>query len=173
MRLVINSLNFVNQALCKSYPSEFISYFHYCRSLRFEDKPDYSYLKRLFRDLFIREGGSLLVWVVRSFKISVQVCFISNFLCQYELLCDGVKELLKKNWKHRELDFSRLCISLSIFSPVMSCKIPLWSLLFFQAISLIMYLIGQYQNTHKSVLMQGHGYVIIKHHHKSLLFIIL
>ncbi|KAA8550737.1 hypothetical protein F0562_002421 [Nyssa sinensis] len=44
------------EGLCKSYPSEFISYFHYCRSLRFEDKPDYSYLKRLFRDLFIREG---------------------------------------------------------------------------------------------------------------------
>ncbi|XP_073040639.1 casein kinase 1-like protein 9 isoform X2 [Primulina eburnea] len=44
------------EMLCKSYPSEFISYFHYCRSLRFEDKPDYSYLKRLFRDLFIREG---------------------------------------------------------------------------------------------------------------------
>ncbi|GER24944.1 casein kinase I [Striga asiatica] len=44
------------EVLCKSYPSEFISYFHYCRSLRFEDKPDYSYLKRLFRDLFIREG---------------------------------------------------------------------------------------------------------------------
>ncbi|KAL6499548.1 Casein kinase 1-like protein 11 [Orobanche gracilis] len=44
------------EVLCKSYPAEFISYFHYCRSLRFEDKPDYSYLKRLFRDLFIREG---------------------------------------------------------------------------------------------------------------------
>ncbi|PSS14040.1 Casein kinase 1-like protein [Actinidia chinensis var. chinensis] len=44
------------EVLCKSYPSEFISYFHYCRSLRFEDKPDYSYLKRLLRDLFIREG---------------------------------------------------------------------------------------------------------------------
>ncbi|KAG6393417.1 hypothetical protein SASPL_147658 [Salvia splendens] len=44
------------EALCKSYPSEFLSYFHYCRSLRFEDKPDYSYLKRIFRDLFIREG---------------------------------------------------------------------------------------------------------------------
>ncbi|XP_028758314.1 casein kinase 1-like protein 10 [Neltuma alba] len=44
------------EVLCKSYPSEFGSYFHYCRSLRFEDKPDYSYLKRLFRDLFIREG---------------------------------------------------------------------------------------------------------------------
>ncbi|ESW34555.1 hypothetical protein PHAVU_001G162300 [Phaseolus vulgaris] len=44
------------EVLCKSHPSEFVSYFHYCRSLRFEDKPDYSYLKRLFRDLFIREG---------------------------------------------------------------------------------------------------------------------
>ncbi|KAI3968854.1 hypothetical protein MKX01_029004 [Papaver californicum] len=44
------------EVLCKSYPSEFISYFHYCRSLRFDDKPDYSYLKRLFRDLFIRES---------------------------------------------------------------------------------------------------------------------
>ncbi|XP_061367478.1 casein kinase 1-like protein 6 isoform X2 [Gastrolobium bilobum] len=44
------------EVLCKSYPPEFVSYFHYCRSLRFEDKPDYSYLKRLFRDLFIREG---------------------------------------------------------------------------------------------------------------------
>lgn len=44
------------EVLCKSFPTEFVSYFHYCRSLRFEDKPDYSYLKRLFRDLFIREG---------------------------------------------------------------------------------------------------------------------
>ncbi|XP_076933921.1 casein kinase 1-like protein 7 isoform X2 [Bidens hawaiensis] len=44
------------EVLCKSYPSEFVSYFHYCRSLRFEDKPAYSYLKKLFRDLFIREG---------------------------------------------------------------------------------------------------------------------
>ncbi|CAH8338573.1 unnamed protein product [Eruca vesicaria subsp. sativa] len=47
------------EILCKGYPSEFTSYFHYCRSLRFEDKPDYSYLRRLFRDLFIREGYQL------------------------------------------------------------------------------------------------------------------
>ncbi|XP_047954911.1 casein kinase 1-like protein 11 isoform X2 [Salvia hispanica] len=44
------------EVLCKSYPPEFTSYFHYCQSLRFEDKPDYSYMKRLFRELFIREG---------------------------------------------------------------------------------------------------------------------
>ncbi|XP_056851417.1 casein kinase 1-like protein 12 isoform X1 [Raphanus sativus] len=44
------------ESLCRGYPSEFASYFHYCRSLRFDDKPDYGYLKRIFRDLFIREG---------------------------------------------------------------------------------------------------------------------
>lgn len=44
------------EVLCKSYPKEFASFFHYCRSLRFDDKPDYAYLKVLFRELFIREG---------------------------------------------------------------------------------------------------------------------
>ncbi|KAM3245893.1 casein kinase 1-like protein 2 [Capsicum annuum] len=44
------------ETLCRGYPTECASYFHYCRSLRFEDKPDYAYLKRIFRDLFIREG---------------------------------------------------------------------------------------------------------------------
>lgn len=28
----------------------------YVRSLRFDDKPDYAYLRKLFRDLFVREG---------------------------------------------------------------------------------------------------------------------
>ncbi|KAF8083552.1 hypothetical protein N665_0766s0012 [Sinapis alba] len=36
------------ESSCQGYPSEFASYFHYCRSLRFDDKPDYAYLKRLF-----------------------------------------------------------------------------------------------------------------------------
>ena len=48
------------QALCRGYPTEFASYFHYCRSLRFDDRPDYAYLKRIFCDLFIREGVKLI-----------------------------------------------------------------------------------------------------------------
>jgi casein kinase 1 len=44
------------EALCKGFPSEFSTYLNYNRSLRFEDKPDYGYLKKLFRDLFVREG---------------------------------------------------------------------------------------------------------------------
>jgi casein kinase 1 len=44
------------EALCKGFPSEFAVFLNYVRSLRFEDKPDYQYLRKLFRDLFVREG---------------------------------------------------------------------------------------------------------------------
>lgn len=47
---------FVLKVLCKSHPVEFASYFHYCHSLTFDQRPDYGFLKRLFRDLFSREG---------------------------------------------------------------------------------------------------------------------
>lgn len=40
--------------LCKGFPDEFRIYFEYCRALRFADKPDYSYLRRLFKDLALR-----------------------------------------------------------------------------------------------------------------------
>ena len=42
--------------LCKGLPSEFETYLTYTRDLPFEDQPDYSYLRKIFCDLFIREG---------------------------------------------------------------------------------------------------------------------
>jgi len=44
------------ETLCRGYPAEFASYLNYTRSLRFDDKPDYAWLRRLFRELFFREG---------------------------------------------------------------------------------------------------------------------
>ena len=44
------------EALCKGFPGEFRNYFDHVRSLRFDDRPDYDYLKRLFRELFFRKG---------------------------------------------------------------------------------------------------------------------
>ncbi|EME31648.1 casein kinase 1 isoform 1 [Galdieria sulphuraria] len=44
------------EVLCRGYPGEFASYLQYCRSLKFDEKPDYSYLRNLFRGLFEREG---------------------------------------------------------------------------------------------------------------------
>lgn len=47
------------ETLCKGFPGELAAYLNYTRSLHFEDKPDYSYVKRLFRELFVREGYQL------------------------------------------------------------------------------------------------------------------
>jgi casein kinase 1 len=44
------------EVLCKHFPCEFVTYLNYCRSLRFEDRPDYAYLRRLLKDLFFRES---------------------------------------------------------------------------------------------------------------------
>jgi len=44
------------EVLCKNFPNEFATFLNYCRALRFDDKPDYAYLRRLFRDLFFRQG---------------------------------------------------------------------------------------------------------------------
>ncbi|XP_075231301.1 casein kinase I-like isoform X2 [Lycorma delicatula] len=44
------------EELCKGYPAEFPAYLNYCRMLRFEERPDYSYLRHLFRAIFIRQG---------------------------------------------------------------------------------------------------------------------
>ncbi|CAL8091167.1 unnamed protein product [Orchesella dallaii] len=40
------------ELLCKGYPAEFTMYLNYCRGLRFEEVPDYIYLRQLFRILF-------------------------------------------------------------------------------------------------------------------------
>jgi casein kinase 1 len=34
--------------------AEFATYMHYCRSLRFEDRPDYAFLKKMFKELMVK-----------------------------------------------------------------------------------------------------------------------
>lgn len=43
------------EILCKQFPMEFATYLNYCRALRFDDRPDYSYLRRLFRELYFSQ----------------------------------------------------------------------------------------------------------------------
>ncbi|KAK7293859.1 hypothetical protein RJT34_16736 [Clitoria ternatea] len=59
------------EVLCKSYPVEFASYFHYCHSLTFDQRPDYGLLKRLFRNLFTRAGydsDHLYDWTILKYQ---------------------------------------------------------------------------------------------------------
>ena len=39
------------EELCKGMPVEFASYLTYCKNLKFEEKPDYAYLKGMFTGL--------------------------------------------------------------------------------------------------------------------------
>ena len=68
-RIMDRKMSTSTEQLCKGYPSEFRSYFEYCRSLRFEDRPDYAYLKRLFKELFYRKGfqyDNMFDWTVQN-----------------------------------------------------------------------------------------------------------
>jgi len=38
--------------VCSGLPKQFSTYLNYCRNLKFKEKPDYSYLRGLFRDVF-------------------------------------------------------------------------------------------------------------------------
>ncbi|XP_047307928.1 casein kinase 1-like protein 3 isoform X4 [Impatiens glandulifera] len=61
------------EVLCKSYPVEFASYMHYCHSLNFDQRPDYGFLKRLFRELFSRQGYDfdyIFDWTILKYQQS-------------------------------------------------------------------------------------------------------
>ena len=52
-RLTVGCSVCVSVCLCSA---EFTTYLNYVRSLRFDDKPDYAYLRRIMRELFYRKG---------------------------------------------------------------------------------------------------------------------
>jgi hypothetical protein len=60
------------EQLCYGLPSEFASYINYCRSLRFEDRPDYSHLRKMFKELLVKEGYEYdyaFDWVIMNDKL--------------------------------------------------------------------------------------------------------
>ncbi|KAJ7885309.1 casein kinase I [Mycena olivaceomarginata] len=55
-RIMEKKMTTSTDLLCRGFPKEFGIFLNYTRTLRFDDKPDYSYLRKLFRGLFVREG---------------------------------------------------------------------------------------------------------------------
>jgi hypothetical protein len=49
-------INIPVSELCSSLPPEFAYFINECRNLKFEDKPDYSYFKKIFKERFVKEG---------------------------------------------------------------------------------------------------------------------
>ena len=78
-RIMEKKMTTPTELLCRTFPNEFAIYLNYTRSLRFDDKPDYSYLRKLFRDLFVREGFQydyVFDWTIFKYVIHL----ISNYL---------------------------------------------------------------------------------------------
>jgi len=51
-RIMEKKLSTSIDTLCKGLPNEFAQFLTYCRNLKFDEKPDYAYLKKLLTDLF-------------------------------------------------------------------------------------------------------------------------
>lgn len=53
-KILEKKLEILDHELCEGLPVEFQQYLSYTKSLGFFDKPDYAYLKRLFKNVFMR-----------------------------------------------------------------------------------------------------------------------
>ncbi|KAI9822193.1 MAG: serine/threonine protein kinase [Phylliscum demangeonii] len=74
-RIMEKKMTTPTEVLCRGFPNEFAVYLNYTRSLRFDDKPDYSYLRKIFRDLFVREGFQydyVFDWTVYKYQKNAQ-----------------------------------------------------------------------------------------------------
>lgn len=50
-------------------PEEFNTYLNYCRNLKFEERPDYNYMRKIFKDLMYKKGHEYdyqYDWVVKK-----------------------------------------------------------------------------------------------------------
>lgn len=80
-RIMEKKMTTPTELLCRGFPSEMAIYLNCCRSLRFDDKPDYSYLRKLFRDLFVREGFQydyIFDWSVQQRSAEEQKLMAAN-----------------------------------------------------------------------------------------------
>jgi hypothetical protein len=56
--------------LCDQAPREFADFMDHVRALQFEDKPNYSFLRNIFRKLFVRQGykyDNVFDWTIKKF----------------------------------------------------------------------------------------------------------
>jgi len=83
------------ETLCKNFPSEFTMYFNYCKGLRFQEQPDYMYLRQLFRILF-RTLNHIFDYV---FDWTVIKATHQKFKCQLEAPINEQEDIDKNKKK--------------------------------------------------------------------------
>jgi casein kinase 1 len=61
-------MNTFPEVLCSGLPAEFVTFLNYTRTLRFEDRPDYNYLRRILNEVYIRSGFEANLDIQNSLK---------------------------------------------------------------------------------------------------------
>ncbi|CAE8614382.1 unnamed protein product [Polarella glacialis] len=56
-RIMDMKMSMKPEEICKGEPAQFATYLKYCRSLGFEDRPDYAQMRKLFKDLLLHQKG--------------------------------------------------------------------------------------------------------------------
>lgn len=60
------------ELLCKGFPDEYTSFINYTRELKFDDRPDYGYLRRLLKTISERdkiEFDYVFDWIIKRKQI--------------------------------------------------------------------------------------------------------
>jgi casein kinase I family protein HRR25 len=55
-RIAEMKMQMTPEKICKNHPKECILFLNYCRKLSFDNRPDYNYLRHLFRYLLYQKG---------------------------------------------------------------------------------------------------------------------
>jgi hypothetical protein len=69
-KLMMKKETICTDELCDNVPREFAAYMDRIRALKFEDRPDYSYLRKIFRSLFVRHGfkyDNVFDWTIKRY----------------------------------------------------------------------------------------------------------
>ncbi|KAL4572247.1 hypothetical protein LXL04_019017 [Taraxacum kok-saghyz] len=107
------------ELLCESQPVEFASYLHYCQSLRFDQRPDYGFLKSLFRELFTREGIFIFFRFSTAFHKQLQfyIRLKGNLLKSPNILFSNFSVTSGKTGQRGSVPASSATLSLPSHSP--------------------------------------------------------
>ena len=63
------------EEVCEGLPREFVAYFDHIRSLAFDQKPKYSYLRKIFRHCFVRQSfkyDNVYDWTILKYMMIMQ-----------------------------------------------------------------------------------------------------
>ena len=90
-----------SKELCNGFPNEFCQFVDYCRNLKFEDEPDYDYLKGLLKKVMI-DNDFVLDFIYDWSDKKVIIKDLSKSVCKDN--SNFIKKIEKKN-NEKEKDF--------------------------------------------------------------------